>query len=171
MTATRTTRWADNPYGSALGDADVMLALADTPDRLKVIIDRLTPEQMASSYAPGKWTATDLIVHLAQCEFVFGCRVRMALAQDAYTVQPFDQDVWLRRETHVNGRVAFEAYVAARRMNLALFTSLTPAERARTFLHPERGEMRVEWVLELMAGHERHHLPHFETIGRLGPGS
>lgn len=168
MATVRAGRWADNPYGKDLGDADPLLALSDTPDRLRVIIDRLTPRQMSSSYAPGKWTAAQLAVHLAQCEFVFGCRVRLALSQDAHVVQPFDQDVWMQRESHVDGRVAFEAYIAGRRMNLALFTTLTRAERQKRFLHPERGEMRVEWILELLAGHERHHLPHFETIARLG---
>jgi hypothetical protein len=156
--------WADNPYGKALGDADVMVALGETPGRLREIVDRLTPAQMASSYAAGKWTAAQLLVHLAQCECVFGDRVRMALAQDAYTVQPFDQDVWLHREAQTDGWVAFRAYGAMRQMNLSLYRSLTDDERAKVFHHPERGAMHVEWILEMLAGHERHHLVHFQII-------
>lgn len=156
--------WVDNPYGKALGDLDVMMALGDTPERLREIVVRLTPAQMASSYAPGKWTAAQLLVHLAQCEYVFGGRVRMALAEAGYTVQPFDQDAWLHREAQTDGAVAFRAYDAARQMNLLLFRSLTDAERAKVLLHPERGEMHVEWILEMLAGHERHHLAHLQTI-------
>jgi len=159
-------RWKDNPYAADLGDVDVMAALREGPARIKAIVGGLTPAQMASSYAPGKWTAAQLLVHLAQCEFVFGSRVRMALTQDGYTVQPFDQDAWLRREAGTDGQVAFWAYYAMRHLNLQLFAALTPEERRRAFTHPERGPMIVEWILESLAGHERHHLPHFEAIAR-----
>ena len=159
-------RWKDNPYAADLGDMDVMAALREGPARIKAIVGGLTPAQMASSYAPGKWTAAQLLVHLAQCEFVFGSRVRMALTQDGYTVQPFDQDAWLRREAGTDGQVAFWAYYAMRHLNLQLFAALTTEERRRAFTHPERGPMIVEWILESLAGHERHHLPHFEAIAR-----
>ena len=156
--------WADNPSGESLGDADVMVALGETPGILRELVDRLTPAQMASSYAPGKWTAAQLLTHMAQCECVYGDRVRMALAQDGYTVQPFDQDAWLHREAQTDGWVAFRAYDAARQMNLSLFRSLTAGERAKVLYHPERGEIHVEWILEILAGHERHHLVHFQMI-------
>jgi len=159
-------RWKDNPYAADLGDMDVMRALADTPERLRSLADQMTPAQFAQSYAPGKWTGAQLFVHLAQCEFVFGARVRMALAEDGYTVQPFDQDAWLLREAATDGRVAFWAYYAMRHLNLQLFATLSPEERRRPCHHPERGPMVVEWILESLAGHERHHLPHFEAIVR-----
>ena len=159
-------RWKDNPYAADLGDMDVMAALTDGAARLHAIVDKLTPGQMASSYAPGKWTAAQLLVHLAQCEFAFGSRVRMALTQEGYIVQPFDQDAWLRRESGTDGRVAFWAYYAMRHLNLQLFATLSAEDRRRPCHHPERGPMHVEWILETLAGHERHHLPHFEVIAR-----
>jgi hypothetical protein len=157
-------RWKDNPYAVDLGDADVLTALNEGPAQLRALVDGLTPAQMASSYAPGKWTAAQLLVHLAQCEFVFGSRVRMALTHDGYVVQPFDQDAWLRREAGTDGRVAFWAYYAMRHLNVQLFSTLSPEDRRRPLTHPERGPMIVEWILESLAGHERHHLPHFRTI-------
>jgi len=159
-------RWKDNPYAADLGDADVMTALKEGPDRIRAIVEGLTPAQMAASYAPGKWTAAQLLVHLAQCEFVFGSRVRMALTEDAYVVQPFDQDAWLMREAGTDGRIAFWAYYAMRHLNLQLFATLSPEDRRCPLTHPERGPMIVEWILESLAGHERHHLPHFEIIAR-----
>ena len=157
-------RWADNPYAADLGDMDVMRALADTPERLRALSGRLTPAQFARSYAPGKWTAAQLFVHLAQVELAFSLRVRMAITSEAYVVQPFEQDDWLVREPPMPGPDACLAYYAMRQFNLPLYRSLTPAERRRPLTHPERGPMIVEWILESLAGHERHHLPHFETI-------
>jgi hypothetical protein len=59
---------------------------------------------------------------------------------------------------------ALDSYVALRRMNLALCRSLTPAQRARTFTHPEFGVLNVDWLMAWAAGHERNHLPQIETV-------
>jgi len=157
-------RWKGNPYGKALGDRNTMMALADTPERLRALAERMTPAQFASSYEPGKWTAEQLFVHLTQTELAFSMRVRMALSSEGYVVQPFDQDEWMRREPLSGGLEAARAYYAMRQFNLPLYRSLTPAERARPLHHPERGDMHVEWILESLAGHELHHLTHIETI-------
>jgi hypothetical protein len=53
-----------------------------------------------------------------------------------------------------------------RHLNLQLFQTLSLEDRRRVFTHPERGPMIVEWILESLAGHERHHLPHFEAIAK-----
>lgn len=157
-------RWKDNPYAADLGDLDVMRALAETPERLRALAERLTPAQFGRSYARGKWTAAQLFVHLAQCELMFGARVRMALTDEGYVVQPFDQDAWLLREAGADGPTAFRAYYALRQLNLQLFAALSQEERRRPLTHPERGPMIVEWILESLAGHERHHLPQLEII-------
>ena len=74
------------------------------------------------------------------------------------------EDAWMRREPPSGGLEAARAYYAMRQFNLPLYRSLTPAERATRLHHPERGDMCVEWILESLAGHELHHLAHFETI-------
>jgi len=159
-------RWKDNPYAADLGDMDVMRALADTPERLRSLAERMPPAQFARSYAPGKWTAAQLFVHLAQVEVAFSVRVRMALTSGAYVVQPFEQDDWLVREPAIPGLEAFRGYYGLRQFNLPLFRSLTPADLRRTLTHPEQGPMILAWVLETLAGHERHHLMHLEIIAR-----
>lgn len=159
-------RWKDNPYGAALGDIEVMRALADTPERLRSLAERMTAEQHARSYAPGKWTGAQLFLHLAHTELAFNMRIRMALTTEAYVVQPFDQDAWLLREPIVTGLDALRGYYGMRQFNLPLYRSLTPEERRRAMTHPERGPMLVEWVLEFLAGHERHHLAQIEQIAK-----
>jgi hypothetical protein len=161
-----TDRWASNPYGGSLGERDAVAALGDTPARYRALAKRMTPGQFARAYAPGKWTATQLLLHLAQTELAFSVRLRMALTSDHYIVQPFEQDDWMRREPLVDGRDAFNAYFSLRQFNLPLYRSLTAEERGRVFEHPERGEMRVGWILELLAGHELHHLAHIEAIAK-----
>jgi hypothetical protein len=157
--------WKDNPYGADLGGRDVMAALAGTPDLLRAIAEKMTPKRCATSYAEGKWTAGQLFQHLAHTELAFGYRIRMAITTNNYVVQPFDQDGWVARDPS-GGVDAFRAYYAMRQWNLPMFRSLSDDDRHRPFRHPERGEMTVQWILEMLAGHELHHLQHFEAIAR-----
>ena len=57
----------------------------------------------------------------------------------------------------VDGPTAWAAFEGTRRMNLAFARSLTPADRRRTFKHPEHGEIDVEYLLVTLAGHGVHH--------------
>jgi hypothetical protein len=153
-----------NPYQAALGERDPVEAMGDTPGRIHALVSRMTDADLARSYAPGKWTAAQLLVHLAQTELALTTRLRMALSQDGYVAQPFDQDRWLVREADTAAAPALGAYIALRQLNQPLFRRLSPADREKTFRHPEHGELTIEWLLQTIAGHELHHLRHFETI-------
>ncbi len=138
--------------------------MADTPSRIRKIVTALGPAGLARSYAPGKWTARQLVVHLAQTELALGMRVRMALSTENYVVQPFDQDRWMANESATGAAEALAAYEGMRGLNLAFFRTLSAADLGRALQHPERGRMVVGDIVGMMAGHELHHLKHFETI-------
>lgn len=97
-----------------------------------------------------------------------GYRARMVLTSRHYTAQPFDQDVWVARETTLSGPAALDALVGTHAMNQALFASLSPAERAMPFWHPEYGTLTIDWIVQLLESHLAHHLAHFEQIAQSG---
>jgi hypothetical protein len=72
----------------------------------------MAPGDFARCYAPGKWDARRILVHLAHTEMAFGLRLRMALVTTHYVVQPFDQDGWMTRRPLVEGPVALGAYLS-----------------------------------------------------------
>jgi hypothetical protein len=67
-------------------------------------------------------------------------------------------------ESRVTIGTSFNAYLALRKLNAAMFRRLTPAQRERTFTHPEYGLLNVWWVISQMAGDDIHHLKHFKMI-------
>ncbi len=153
------------PYSKDLGDREPTASIRDVIDRVTALTrgwDAATYEQ---SYAPGKWTARQLLIHLAQSELALGNRARMALTTPNYAAQAFDQDGWLARDSGMNGPDAAEAFVALARMNLALIERTSPADRAIALTHPEYGSITVDWICHQLAGHQRHHLTHLEQIG------
>jgi hypothetical protein len=154
----------ENPYGKYVEGRDLIGSLSETPERIAAMTAGWSEDAYERTYAPGKWTAREIFIHLAQAELVFSARVRFALAQPGYVVQPFDQDPWIALETQPTGPEALDAYLALRRFSLPLWRALTPEQRARRCMHPERGEIDVNWLLTMIAGHELNHLPQLEAI-------
>jgi uncharacterized damage-inducible protein DinB len=151
-----------NPYAADLGNRDALEALGDTPQKIRAAVENWTDAEFERSYASGKWSIRQVLIHLAQTELALTTRVRFALSQPNYAAQPFSQDDWIQLDGRSDARTALEAYIALRRFNLAMFRSLTPAQRGRTFTHPEYGTLTVDWVANQIAGHDIHHLKQIE---------
>ena len=152
------------PYADLLGAADPIAVLAETPTRIEALVRAWDSPRWAASYAPGKWNAAQLVLHLAHDEIGWCNRVRLALSLEGYVVQPYDGAAWVALEAPIPPGVALEAFVALRRLNLTLYRRLTREQRTRPFRHPELGEISIEWIIQVLAGHDLHHLRHFDAI-------
>jgi hypothetical protein len=152
------------PYSSELGDREPVAAMREATEHIRALAGSWTPDRFDRSYAPGKWSARQILTHLAQTELALGTRARMALSTPDYTAQPFDQDLWMQREPAQSGREALDAFVALARLNAALFASLSPADRATPLAHPEYGALTVDWIVHQVAGHQIHHLRQLEQL-------
>jgi hypothetical protein len=153
-----------NPYADDLGSRPPLEALAETPQQIRSLVEKWPADRWEKSYAPGKWSARRVLVHLAQTELALTTRARFAASQDAYVAQAFNQDEWLPLDDHADGPTALDAYTALRRFNLAMFKGMTPAQRNRRFTHPEYGDLSPQWIAEQLAGHDIHHLKQLQQI-------
>ncbi len=163
----------NTPYSADLGAREPFEAMQSSIDRMRALMQGWSAAQFERTYAPGKWTARQILIHLAQTELALGNRARMALATPNYAAQAFDQDRWMEIESGgsggsrgLSGTAALDALAAANAMNRALFASLSSAERATAFTHPEYGTLTVGWIIDQMGGHLVHHLAQFEQIAR-----
>jgi len=147
-----------------LGDRDPLATLAASAERVEELFGGLSGKGLQRSFGPGKWTASEILCHLADVELAVGFRVRQALAEDDHRIQPFEQDDWARRYKALDPAVAVRSYRALREWNLNLFRSLTPRDLARVAQHPERGEESVGTILRLLAGHDLNHIQQLERI-------
>ena len=114
--------------------------------------------------APAKWTASEILVHLAQVEVMFQSRLRLGLTAPGLVFQPFDQDAFMSADPTAEGRAAFEAYFALRRFALPLIDRLGADELGIRMQHADYGEVSVGWLLAWCAGHERRHLAQLQQL-------
>lgn len=163
--------WDMNPYAGHLGDRDPLEVIAATPQRLRSLIEMLGPERVGQQPAPGKWSARELLCHLADGEIVFAFRLRQTLAEEHHVIQPFDQDRWATSYGAYSVHEALAVFSAVRDWNLALIRSVIPEAFSRKVTHPERGEMTFQTVIETMAGHDLGHVRQIERIAAQPAGA
>jgi len=153
-----------NPYAADLGNREPLDALADTPWRIRDLVDGWSEAQFERSYGQGKWTARQVLIHLAQTELALTTRARFALTRPDYTAQAFSQDDWMPVDAGASARAALDAYTSLRRMNLDMWKALNEAQRNRAFSHPDYGELTVWWIAAQLGGHDIHH---FKQLARI----
>jgi uncharacterized damage-inducible protein DinB len=146
------------PYAEALGGRDAAKVIAETPVRLGMILDGLSAAEIETRPAEGKWSLREIVAHLADCEVVWAWRLRQALAEGHAVLQAFDQDAWARVYDAYSFDAAWVCFKAVRAWNVALVGALSEGDKAKRYTHPERGEERVWTIVEVMGGHDLHHL-------------
>ena len=152
------------PYEQHVGGRNPVDVLRESLDEYRSIVPRLNATQWSLPWQPGKWTAQQIMVHVMQWEMIMGARLRLAVGDPKYVVQPAEQDHLMGTEDRVvDGPTAFAAFDGMRRANIVFAAALSGDQRAKTVTHPERGQIDVEDILITLAGHGVHHLKQLKT--------
>jgi hypothetical protein len=149
---------------ATLGDRDPIAVLESTPLRLEQLLAGFDEDDLARSYAPGKWSVREIVAHLADCEIGLGFRFRQALAEEDHAVQPFDQDLWAARYPRLDPALALEAFTGLRRWNLALFSGFELIDWNRSVRYSFEGVDSIDDMVRFLAGHDLNHLAQLEAI-------
>ena len=153
-----------NPYAKYLGEQEPLAVIAATPAKLKALAEKIGQDKIAAAPAPDKWSAREILCHLADCEIAFGFRLRQTLAEDNHTIQPFDQEKWAAPYANLSADEALAAFAAVRRWNHLLIDGALEEFAEKAVTHPERGAMTFATIVETMAGHDLNHLAQLERI-------
>lgn len=139
---------------------------AATAKKLERLIKGVPTSKLRKRPAPGKWSVSEILAHLAEGEIVGAFRMRMILGAPGAPIAAFDQDAWL-----VSGhydkrdpRKSLEQFRVVREANLALLKLLTPEQWNHYGIHSERGQETIEHIVRMFAGHDINHLRQVEQI-------
>lgn len=149
-----------------LGDRDPLEIAAQQIAWLERRTAGLDDATLRRPEASGKWSAIEVIQHLADTEVVYAWRTRQVLAEDRPAIQGYDQDAWARTLGYASVPldVALGQLRGVRTANLRLWRSLTPAARERVGLHSERGPESLDLLIRMMGAHD---LVHRRQIDRV----
>jgi len=130
-------------------------------DGYRVVAEALagvTAAELDSHPAPGKWSAREIVHHLADSEMTSAVRLRLLLAADRPQITSYDQDEFAHR-LHYDRPIeaSLEAVKAARRSTAELLDRMTEAAWTREGTHPEHGPYSIERWLEIYAVHAHDH--------------
>jgi uncharacterized damage-inducible protein DinB len=143
-----------------------LAALAETPARLRDAVAGLSPEQLDTPYRPGGWTVRQVVHHLPDSHMNSYMRSKLALTEQEPTIKTYEEALWAEladaKTAPVEPSLALLENLHTRWV--LLLRSLTPAEVARKFRHPERGTMTIDENLALYAWHGRHHVAHITAL-------
>ncbi len=144
---------------------DPLQVLESTPAILGHLIAGLSESQLRRVLIPNKWSIQQIVLHLADMEWVFGFRIRTILGDDEPVLSPVDQASWAT-DLATAQRTTIKclgAFSSLRAINAQCWTSLTPVQLQRSGIHQETGVgLSLERIRTLQAGHDLSHLSQIE---------
>jgi hypothetical protein len=128
----------------------------------------LSEEALRRQPSPGKWSIVENACHLRDIERVYTGRFTGMVHQEKPSFWLLDNDRTAEglRYREADLRAVLKEWMRLRDDTIALLRSLPHASWLRTGHHPERGELTVEQLAVVLAGHDRKHL---ERIAALRP--
>ena len=117
-----------------------------------------TDVELDARPAPGKWSAREIVHHLADSEMNSAMRLRALLASDRPAIIGYDQDEYARR-LHYNRPIAaaLAAFKAARETTAELLDRMTDADWQREGTHTEHGRYGMDTWLGIYGPHAHDH--------------
>lgn len=136
------------------------------PKKLAALIKGKNSKQLMRRPAPDKWSVAEIAAHLADAELAISWRLRQILANNAISIQAYDQDAWARAFNYAkrDPRESLANYRALREANVALLKSVPRKLWDNYGIHQERGNESVSHVVKMVAGHDLNHLQQIEKI-------
>jgi hypothetical protein len=123
-------------------------------------------ESLTAHPITGKWSAREIVHHLADSETASAIRLRKLLTEEHPIIQGYDQDEYAVRLRYNERDIApaLEAFHAARANTAQLLERMTDDDWQRAGEHTESGPYSAEDWLNIYAVHAHNHAA---QIGRL----
>ena len=165
-------RWFDRKFELGLGaDAapELVERLRRTPERLADAVRGLPPEALTRRHE-GKWSIQENVGHLFDLESLWAQRLD-DYDQGAAELHPADLENRKTHEAAYNDRKISDILADFSAVRLRLVDRLarmTPAELARTALHPRLQQpMSIVDLCFFVAEHDEHHLRTIEELKKV----
>jgi uncharacterized damage-inducible protein DinB len=164
------------PTGKLIFDPDVnddkrrhwIESIRTTPAKLRAAVSGITDRQLDTPYREGGWTIRQVIHHIPESHANAFVRFKLALTEDTPTIKPYDEDAWAKLPDVSRAPIESSlALVEALHVRwVTLLEVMQDGDFRRPLMHPERGQITLDTLLQTYAWHGPHHIGHVEMVRR-----
>jgi hypothetical protein len=127
-------------------------------DVVAAALEGASDAELDARPAPDKWTAREIVHHLADSEMRSAIRLRRLLAEDQPVILGYDQDEYARRLFYDRPiATSLDAFRIARAVTAELLARMSDEHWQRGGTHSESGPYGAERWLEIYAQHAHGH--------------
>lgn len=140
--------------------ADAIERIRRLPVQIERLVADLTDAQLTTHFLEDEWTVAQNVHHLADSHMNSYIRCKLILTEDEPALKPYDQNVWASlsdaRDADISTSLALLSALHGRWVNF--WRTIEPEEWARTGIHPESGQVRLDAILFSYANHGEAHI-------------
>lgn len=146
-------------YIDLVRDKDILFTLEEQMNFTYAFLLTIDEKKADYAYAEGKWTIKEIIGHLIDAERVFTYRATRFARKDKTDLPGFEENDYVANANFESRTLAdlAEELLMLRKSNMYLFNSFTKEILSRTGT-ANGGEISVEAILYIIAGHQKHHM-------------
>jgi hypothetical protein len=115
--------------------------------------------------APDKWSALEVVCHLRDVEELWVNRIGKVAFSDRPAFYMLDFEALVAKHGYNTHKLsaALKEFARLRADTVCLLRALPASQWMRVGIHPKRGEISIERIVDIMIGHDK---GHFEQIGK-----
>jgi hypothetical protein len=120
----------------------------------------LSDEDLARTYAPGKWSVRYLLHHLSDSETVLYDRIRRVISEPRQVIWWYDEDAWSKALSYSERPLAMSRsiYESARAAMIFYARIHYDKDGHLEFVHSKTGVRTLKDEFDKTASHNEHHL-------------
>jgi hypothetical protein len=141
-------------------------AIGAFPSELKAVLAGLPAGALDKPYREGGWTARQVVHHVADSHVNAYVRTRLTLTENKPTVKPYEEADWAKLvdARTMDPGVSVQILEGIHQRWHMLLQSLAPEQFTRPAIHPQFGDVSLDFFLQMYAWHGRHHLGHLKLV-------
>jgi hypothetical protein len=146
--------------------AEAIGRIAALPGELRTAVEGLDDERLDTPYREGGWSPRQIAHHLADSHANAVLRMKLALTEELPTIKPYDQEAWALLPD-VSGLPVEPSLAILDGLHtrwVRLLGAISGEGFARRVVHPEIGEIDVDFLLQMYAWHGRHHVTQIREL-------
>lgn len=124
-----------------------IIEIEDLPKQLHEEVKELNDNQLDTPYREGGWTVRQVVHHIADSHLNAYVRMKLALTEEKPTIKPYEEGKWAELTDYsLPVEISLHLLESLHQRWGYLLRNLNKYDLARTFIHPELGEVSIEKI-------------------------